>query len=661
MSYPKAELASNLTSVELVDDLEVDAQFFRKLEQKGIKLNENQIKIARHVDGAVVVDSVAGSGKSTTVATRLAYLIEEKGIDPKNILLITYTKKAAQEMLEKAKNITDLPPLTLDKVTSGTFHSVFLRILKEQGLTEEIWASGKQQEITIKSAMRKEKMAGIEAEEVLALIALQKNKGFSVEEFKPKLTNKKLLMVKKLWEKYEEHKQDKGLIDFNDILLRKYKLSLSDTEFLADLQNRFKYIIIDEGQDTSWLQQEVIKLIAQVHSNVMLVGDIDQTIFTFAGARLQNILNFHKLYPNTIRINLDVNYRSNDGILGLSNIVINDNLERIKKQAKSAKQASHLPKVIEPLSTFDEANFIMKSIRKKVENGEAKYSEFAILYRNNSNSRSVFEELLMENIPFIQYGGSELFYENGIIKPLIDYLRLIIDPKDMKAIKSILPSLYISRDKSTVITSRNKKNPIDYPLEHILDDLKPYQAGKVKERIQLIKRIRSGEYRPLVAVKMLRDEYEQFLIGEENESSTSLQKEIIKETLDEFETSLKRHADIKEYIEYVDKVIKNAEIQEKLQKNPNYDAVKLMTIHRSKGLEFKHVYLITMVDGTMPFISDDENYVDIVSDDELNLIEEERRLLYVGITRAKDYLTISIPKFNRNKPTIPSRFLVPYM
>lgn len=176
-----------------------------------------------------------------------------------------------------------------------------------------------------------------------------------------------------------------------------------------------------------------------------------------------------------------------------------------------------------------------------------------------------------------------------------------------------------------------------------------------------MKRIRSGHYRPLVAVKMLRDEYEQYLIGEDKSDSTSLQREIIKETLDEFETSIKRHSDITEYVNYVDKVIKNAEVQEKLQKNPNYDAVKLMTIHRSKGLEFEHVYLITMVDGTMPFISNDEKYVDIVSEDELDLIEEERRLLYVGITRAKEYLTISIPQFNRNKETIASRFLVPYM
>jgi len=608
-----------------------------------------------------VVDSVAGSGKSTSVASRIGRMIEVENINPSNILLITYTKKGADEMIEKTAQITGLPQSKLDKITKGTFHKVFLDILRELGYDQEIWSSNKGKEIAIKGIMRKVKIFGIDWSEIVSWISLQKNKGISVEQFRA--TNHRLINLHIIWRELEKHKTENNLIEFDDMLLILYKELQSNSDLLKQLQERFLHIIIDEYQDTNWIQSQIIYMIAQHHQNVVVVGDLDQCIFSFAGARLENILRFDEMYPSAVRYKLDVNYRSNNAILGLANSVINDNVERIKKAAKSIYNVNHYPKFIFPDTSYEEALHITKQIREKVEKKEAKYSDFAILYRNKSNSRALVDEFLLSDTPFIQYGESENFYENQYIVPILSYMRVINTPDNFKAIESMLPMWYISKDNGKKIKGKNNFNPINEPLEHLYkifeNDLS--KVSGIRNNIARLKQFRNSQYKPLVLAKQMREQYEKYLIDDKGNNINTLHKEIIKETLDEFENSLKRFPTIAEFIEYVDRILHNAEVQKRLQKNPNYDGVKLMTIHKSKGLEFKHVYLLSMIEGVMPFFKDDDELADVVEKDDFKLLEEERRLLYVAITRAKEYLTLSCPRSHKNALAIPSRFLQNYI
>jgi len=661
IKYNKAELASSIDTRQLVKSKDNDSDYFRKLESKNIFLNENQLKFCRHIKGAAVVDSVAGSGKSTSVASRIGRMIEVENIDPSNILLITYTKKGAIEMIEKTAQITGLPQSKLDKITKGTFHAVFLGILRELGYNQEIWSSNKSKEIAIKGIMRKTKIFGLDWSEVTSWISLQKNKGISVEQFKG--TNARLINLHIIWRELEKHKAENNLIEFDDMLLILYKELQTNKELLSKLQDKFQHIIIDEYQDTNWIQSQVIYMIAQHHQNVVVVGDLDQCIFTFAGARLENILRFEEMYPDAVRYQLDVNYRSNNAILGLANSVINDNVERIKKTAKSIYNVNHYPKFIFPESSYEEAQYIAKQIQQKVENKEAKYSDFAILYRNKSNSRAIVDEFLLSGIPFIQYGESENFYENQYIAPILSYMRVIVKPNDFKAIETMLPMWYISKDNGKKIKAKNNFTPISEPLEHLysLFENDPTKIDSIRKNISQLKQYRNGQYKPLVLVKQMRQQYEKYLIDDKGNNINTLHKEIIRETLDELENSLKRFPTISEFIEYVDKILQNAEVQKRLQKNPNYDGVKLMTIHKSKGLEFNYVFLISMIEGIMPFFKEDDNLADITVRDFFRLLEEERRLLYVAITRARAYLTLSCPRSHKGKVALPSRFLQNYI
>lgn len=658
--YEKAQMSDGLSSIELVPDIERDAWFFRELESRGVRLNKGQIELVRHKNGTALVNAVAGAGKSSSIVSRLSYLDQVHGIDISKVLLITFTKKAADEMISKAVNLGMTSKEKLKQVTAGTFHSVFLKVLRNNGDNRDILSSDKSKQITIKMIIR---ALGIDdkryrPEDILAQISHYKNNIIDIDdyyhsdEFDREFYN--------IWSRYERHKQEKMLIDFDDMLLLTYQLLINNNEILKSIREDYQYIMVDEYQDTNYLQSKIIELIASPLRNILVVGDSDQSIFSFNGAKIENILNFTNTYPETIIITLDTNYRCTNTILGMANHAIKKNKLRIEKESKAVKPSSIYPCIGKYVSTEDEAANIVNHITSEVRQGDRKYSDFAVLYRTNANSRSIFDELLLREIPFTSYGSEDVFYINSTVKPLLGYLRVMVDPYDFSAIGDILPTLYIAKDKVKQIGSLQQRYPIANPIEHVTELVSSsYQQTKIRDKIDQMKRITS--HRPIVVLKTLREDYEKYLIGEDESESTTLHREIVKEMLDELENSSKKFSTVKEYILFIDRVIKNAKLQKEQKKKNNADTVKIMTIHKSKGLEFPVVFTIMNNEGVLPHKSAFEVCTDVINNGINEALEEENRLFYVAVTRAEDELYLSYVDSHRGRDMHPSRFIEDYI
>jgi DNA helicase-2/ATP-dependent DNA helicase PcrA len=651
-------MSDGLSSVELIDDSQIDADFFRELESKGIKLNSGQIELVRHKDNPALANAVAGAGKSSSVVSRLSYLNRVHKIDLSKVLMITFTKKASEEMVSKATKIGMTSKEQLKKVSTGTFHSIFLKILRENGEQREILASDKSKQITIKMIFRDLKIdeKKYRPEDILSLISHYKNHMIGLNDYKESEdANREFYTI---WSRYEKYKMEKYFIDFDDILLNTHQLLIEDQSILEGLRNKYHYIMVDEYQDTNAIQSRIVELIAHPKNNLLVVGDSDQAIFSFNGAKIENILNFTVKYNNAKIITLDTNYRSTNTILGLANHAIKKNKLRFDKQSLASKKSSIHPQLNEYESTDDEADKIVKYIKAEYEAGRKKLSDFAVLFRSNSNSRAIFEQLLLNDVPFTSYNSDDVFYVNGTVKPLLAYLRVAVDPYDFQAVGDLLPTLYVAKDEVKEIGKLQQKSPIANPIEHVLDVItSQYQRSKVSDKLRAIKKLTS--YKPIIAIKMLRDDYEKYLIGEDDSESTSLHREIVKETLDELENSSKKFDDVAAYIAFIDRVIRNAKMQKEAKTKTNYDSVKIMTIHKSKGLEFNTVFGITLNESVLPHKSALEVCSDVVSS--MNALEEEMRLFYVLVTRAEENLHLSYVEEHRGKPMAPSRFIQDYI
>lgn len=935
VGYKKARVADSVTSKEIVKQTDPDAKFFRSLEDNEIFLNERQVQAVRHNVGPALILAAAGSGKTSVLTNRVCRLITVENVDPRKIMLLTFTKKAAEEMVDRLGKLPNMSKDIARKVTAGTFHSVFLSILRQNGMEKEIWSSTKSKEITIETIQRKLGLEQFKPEVILSQISSYKNRLIDVDSAPKDDKNQRDFAL--IWGEYELHKIKNKLIDFDDMLILTYKLFKNNPGILERIRNQYDYILIDEFQDTNYAQFELARMIANPKNNLFAVGDDfqcqpegtqvltndgyvpieklepnkhklvsydkghsiaigfkdgysfkkasrkykgriatiraegkesrctpehkwlvkwtqkakekthvvylmkqdnrfrigwcklfstkgsfhlgvrsniekadaawillateDRTeaslwesflatkygiplvpfeplnnaahytketldrlfemssnflperamkcltehgrdinypiwtpdkafgqrsgksimtietcnlisdlhsvpvqikgkevkwtplkvefeefdgmvysldvekynlyisdglvthncIYSFNGARSDNILNFNKLYPDAKVIPLEINYRSSDYIVGLGSDIIKENTQQMKKTVYSAKPSNVKPVFVQTLSAEEEATTIADHIQDAVANNNAKYKDYAILYRNNSNARAIFDELLIRKIPFIQFGSDLIFYEDPVVKPILAYLRLALKPTDAKSMEQILPTLYLKKDLIKHISKEQMKNPISHPIEHVFTSgLKPFQENKIREKISLIKRLTN--YKPIVAIKTIREEYEKYLIGDDDSEEKTLHKEIIKETLDELEASSIRFDTIEEYISFVNAVIRNSIIQKEMQKNPNSDSVKLMTIHRSKGLEFERVYIIHCSEEIIPSATALEECKDVIPDGKsYDPLEEERRLMYVGVTRAREYLTISSIQMYRGRILEPSRFVKKYV
>ncbi|MBP1931879.1 ATP-dependent helicase [Ammoniphilus resinae] len=661
---PESFLADSKTSAELIPDNLHDAFYFRSLEEQGTFLNEPQIEAVKHVDHSLLILAGAGSGKTRVLVSRTGYLVTVKEVDPKEILLITFTRKAADEMKERIAQLPGLSNRMAKDITAGTFHSIFLRVLRDQGYQQKILSNDKQKEMVIKIILKNMDLQdSYEPETILSLLSSYKNQIIPLEEMVAKTPNEKEL--KRVFQRFEEWKMQNHYLDFDDILMETYQLFKRNESVLKTIQERFKYIMVDEFQDTNLLQYALIKMVAQPRNNLVVVGDDDQTIYSFNGADQNIILGFQKEF-NAKHITLDTNYRSNTSILGLGNEIIKHNQNRYPKKLSATVTGNKVPLYIRPNTTDDEAEYVIRNIVSDVKNGVRNFRDFAILHRTGNSSRSIYDQLVLQDIPFVCFNNGDTFYEQSLVKPLLDHLRFSVNPKDIHALAGILPTLYLNRDQTLdYIQNQNLINPKDHLVLHLLNmpGIKPYQRQQMVERIRFI--LNMNKMSPEEAIQKMRIDFYDKYLQMDNRKNLTLHKEMMAETLDELESSAKRFTTIQNYLSFIEEIIEKNKTMEELRKNPNADAVSLMTIHKSKGLEFEVVYLIGASERILPHAAalEADQLNDMISDKKgtekvFAAIEEECRLMYVAVTRAKEELYISSPSIYRNKTVEVSRFLM---
>ncbi|MFB5663872.1 UvrD-helicase domain-containing protein [Alteribacillus sp. HJP-4] len=655
MLHQNPILDSEENSKTIVKNEEVDAWYFRELEKQGMLLNEEQIHVVRHGEGPLLALAGPGSGKTTVMTCRAGYLLRVKQINPQKILMITFTKKAAQEMRERVGLLPGLQRSQASLIHIGTFHSVFLKMIRGCGHSEKIIASERYKQIVMKKLLKEKGLhQKYEPETLLEYLSHCKLNNKSLDNS----AGETALQVIQTFEKWKKQQHS---IDFDDILVKALQELQSNHDLRRRVQNRFEYVMADEFQDTNYLQFELLKVMINTHQNLSVTGDDDQTIYSFNGARNEFILQFDQVFPSAETVKLESNYRSPGQIIHFSNSIIQPNKYRREKKmyaSRRRKDNNAEPQFLRAANVEEEAKAVVDEMMLLKNKGE-QYRDMSVLYRTASSSRAIFEELTSAGIPFIYYTSqNQLFYEQAAVRPLIDHLRLIIDKYDIKAVEGVLPSIYISREAALSSVLQNTEV---HPLLQVANssNLKPFQVKTVKERLNLLDSIE--KMKPATAIKRMRTSfYDVYLDTKDAKASTSY-KDSLLEALDELEGSAKRFEDISSFVKFIDSMRETFYQMEELKKNPQTDAVSLMTIHRAKGLEFSYVFFIGLSESILPHSSVIESMkgksiIDghITQD---KALEEERRIAYVAATRAKECLYLSSPSFYRGRKVGISRFI----
>lgn len=634
-------------------------------------LNPEQQKAVQHDKGPLLILAGAGSGKTRVLTHRIAYLIKEVGVNPWNILAITFTNKAAGEMRERVDQIVGNGA---EYVWVSTFHSACVRILRRY-----IEALGYSRSFTIydaddqKTLMReilkylKLDPKKYKERAILNAISSAKDTLISAEQYELRAQGDFLKETyARAYREYEKRLRDSNALDFDDLICKTIQLLEENPEILEYYQNRFLYVMVDEYQDTNTAQFQLIRLLADSHGedgkpeqNLCVVGDDDQSIYKFRGANIYNILNFEQEYPNARVIKLEENYRSTQSILDAANAVISHNTMRKDKALWTQKAKGDAIYYSQFENEYEEAAAIADAIANGVSSGEASYSDFAILYRTNAQSRVFEEKLVAANIPY-RIVGAVNFYQRREIKDILAYLRTIENGLDDISVKRIINVPKRGIGLTTIDRVTN------YALEH---ECSFYGALQNYEYIDGIKRgaAKLGSFVSLI---------ESF---KRHQKETSSLEALVREVLDESgylraleeEDSDEANSRIENIEEFISKV---ASYEENCEENPTLsgfleevalvadidtldestDIVLLMTLHSAKGLEFPYVYMVGMEDGIFP------GYGAVTGDDP-DEMEEERRLCYVGITRAMEKLSMSCARsrFRNGEQQYnpPSRFI----
>lgn len=607
-------------------------------------LNDEQRKGVFTTEGPVLILAGAGSGKTRVLTHRVAYLIEECGVNPYNIMAITFTNKAAGEMRER---IDDMVGYGSESIWVATFHSTCVRILRRYidrlgyDTNFTIYDADDQKTLMKEICKRLQIDTKIHKEKTfLNVISSAKDELVDPIEFTTRAAgdyNKRIQA--QVYAEYQRELKTNNALDFDDLLFKTVELFKLDKEVLASYQERFRYIMVDEYQDTNTAQFELIRLLASKYKNLCVVGDDDQSIYKFRGANIYNILNFEKHFPDATVIKLEQNYRSTQNILDAANSVIANNVGRKDKALWTDNGSGEKINFEQLESGYEEADFVARDIASKVRKGEYTYKDCAVLYRTNAQSRLFEERFIVSNIPYKIVGGVN-FYSRKEVKDILAYLKTIDNGRDDLAVKRIInvPKRGIGATSITKVSNFAFDHEI--PFYNALRQASDIPGlGKASEKI-----------RPFVLfIQSMRAKLEN------GYSLTQLILEIIETTgyVEELEAEGTEEAQAR--IENIDELISKISSYEEGEENPtlsgfleevalvadidsldtNSDYVVLMTLHSAKGLEFPNVYLAGMEDGLFP------SYMSITSDDPTNELEEERRLAYVGITRAKERLTIT--------------------
>lgn len=630
------------------------------LHKNGIQLDTSQSKAVAIDNGPILVVAGAGSGKTRVLTTRAAYLIHEQKVNPSNIMLVTFTNKAAKEMKERLLLYPKMTKAVVQRIVSGTFHSILYQILMfhqpEKWQRDQLLSSNWQRELLLKEIARIHQIddKDFPFDAALQQIGAWKNSMLLPKDIKP--TNDWESKALLLYGEYESKKQERNLYDFDDMLLQGFHFFLENPMILETYQNRFAHFLLDEFQDINKVQYEWIKLMAKKAASIYAVGDDDQAIYSFRGSDPKYLLAFEKDFPNAKSIVLDYNYRSSQEIVSIAKATISKNKNRrLKKMYTSYK--GDLPISFYPYDEEEEATMIVTDMQEKIKNGyEPK--DFAILFRTNTNSRAIFERLATSNLPFRLEQNTGSFYQRFMVKSMLAYLKLIIDPDSQQAVMDILPTLFL---KKTVLQ--------DIKATSILEDCSfldclpliktgfAFQESKLKRIPPTLKRLVSSK--PTDAITIVEKEmgFQEFIKKRGNEGN---QWDKGSDDIRDLKVVASKFTSIEEFVQYTDHMIAmNDELRKQYKDQSN--VITLSTIHRAKGLEYKTVYIVGTVDGSLPH----DYALDSYRNNDFAPLEEERRLLYVAMTRAQQELYLSIPMFLRGKKAKSSRFLsalslVPY-
>ena len=605
-------------------------------------LNDKQYEAVVNTEGPCLVIAGAGSGKTKVLTHKIAYLIEEKQVKPWNILAITFTNKAANEMKERIGNLVG--DVAAD-IWMGTFHSICVRILRRFidriGFDSSfiIFDTSDQRTLVkacIKSIGLDDKM--FTDRSVLSEISNAKNEMLEPDQYTVKANGdfrkEKIALV---YEMYQKRLKENNAIDFDDIINYTIKILMENPDILEYYSDKFHYVLVDEYQDTNKAQFTLVTMLASKNGNITVVGDNDQGIYSFRGADISNILNFERDFPGTKIIKLEQNYRCTGNILKAANAVIKNNEVTYKKELWTENEVGNLPAVYSAKNEYDEGTYIAQQIEHLRREEYYKYSDFAILYRMNTQSRAIEEILRRESIPYKIIGGLK-FYERKEIKDIISYLRLIQNPSDNLSLKRIInePKRGIGKTSLDKIEELSINSGV--PMYEIIKNAEQYGLNRVflnsREFVNAIEELRAKKddikISDLIKETLKKSGYTQAL---ENENTIEAENRI--ENLDEFLTVA---------IEFEDESADNklSDFLEGITLSSDIDnmeeaeeTVTLMTLHSAKGLEFPVVFLVGMEEGIFP------GYKSIGEPKEL---EEERRLCYVGITRAKEHLFLTCSK-----------------
>ena len=613
-------------------------------------LNKEQKEATTYTEGPLLILAGAGSGKTRVLTHRIAYLIEEKGVNPYNILAITFTNKAAAEMRER---VDDIVGFGSESIWVSTFHSMCVRILRRH-----IELLGYNRSFTIydtddQKTMMKDvcKLLNVDTKVfkerlLLSKISAAKNEMITPEEMKLQSEGDfSLKRIAAVYEEYEKQMRSNNALDFDDLLLKTVQLLQLNKEVLGYYQERFRYIMIDEYQDTNSVQFELVRLLAGKYKNLCVVGDDDQSIYKFRGANIRNILDFEKVYPEAKVVKLEQNYRSTENILDAANAVIRHNVGRKDKSLWTENGEGTKISLKGFDSGYEEADFVVGDIKKNQQNNRFGYSDQAILYRTNAQSRLFEERFVAANIPYKIVGGVN-FYSRKEIKDILAYLKTIDNGNDDIAVRRIVnvPKRGIGLTSINRVQTYAIANDLGFYEALKGVDLIPdigRGANKLESFVALIEHFKNeleSSDSLLEFVKMVIEEtgYIEALTSEDPEVAAT-REENINELLNKvasYEETKKAQLEPVELGGFLEEVALVADI-DSLDESKDY--VVLMTLHSAKGLEFPNVYLTGMEDGLFP------SYLSIVDDDKTE-IEEERRLCYVGITRAKENLTLTYAK-----------------
>ena len=587
-------------------------------------LNDKQKEAVLYNDGPLLIIAGAGAGKTKTLTTKIAYLIEENYAMPYNILAITFTNKAAKEMKDR---LYTLIGSLAKEVQVSTFHSFGLKLLRENfqalGYERNFVIMDSDDSLTVVKKILKDMNCDPKSYNPRAIrnkISSCKNEMMTPQVYERYAISEYEKVVYQVYEKYEEKLRKNNSVDFDDLLLLPIKLFREHQDILERYQELYQYILIDEYQDTNEAQYILTKMISSKNRKITCVGDDSQSIYSFRGANYKNILNFEKDYKDAKTILLEENYRSTSNILDAANQVIRNNKQRKDKNLWTSRGAGEKIKYYRAFNEKDEAQYIIRKTKELVNKG-VEYKDIAVLYRTNAQSRVIEEEMLKENMPY-RVIGSFYFYSRKEIKDLIAYLRLIHNSKDNISLLRVIntPKRGIGLKTIENLTEIADKKGIS--IYEAISSGKELEFKNIIEKLKLI----SEE---LTLTELIDKVLDASGMKADLESEKSLESEIRLENLEEFKSITKSFEEREGLVSLEDFLLEISLISDVEEYKDDPNRISLMTVHSVKGLEFDHVFVVGMEEGIFPHMNS------LMENSDL---EEERRLCYVAITRAKDDL-----------------------